>query len=233
MKERTAMSDLRANADGQALALVMRMSIMVLPHAQISTLSESLTAQCGPWEWVQFLSQSPLAMSLPNPLTFLPHPFTEELTFTAQSLTQRLITPSTDPGPADNPAQATAAAEFGAFFNFAKGKVCFPLRCDVKITKEEEEGAKPYTKIRRLFAPLRHLRSLKHRRLDHLKEQKAEFGDLIAKRIPRAPTRTVYGIRPYMYGSFTGGSRPQKCKLAAIKAAHEIAARVSHLPPVG
>ena len=58
-------------------------------------------------------------------------------------------------------------------------------------------------KIQRLVTPLRlqrrrHLRSLKRRRIEHQKEQKAEFDTLIAKRVAE-----------------------KKAKAAAIKAGHK------------
>lgn len=57
-------------------------------------------------------------------------------------------------------------------------------------------------KIQRLVTPIRlqrrrHLRSLKRRRLDHQKEQKAEFDTLLSKRVAE-----------------------KKAKVAAIKASH-------------
>ena len=61
-------------------------------------------------------------------------------------------------------------------------------------------------KIQRLVTPIRlqrrrHLRSLKRRRIEHQKEQKAEYDALIAKRVA-----------------------DKKAKAAAIKAAHKSAA---------
>ncbi|KAG5650121.1 hypothetical protein H0H81_000608 [Sphagnurus paluster] len=98
------------------------------------------------------------------------------------------------------------AAKIRSFFNLAKEDDVrkYVVRREVKSAKKED--AKPYTKapkIQRLVTPLRlqrrrHLRSLKRRRLEHQKEQKAEFDGLIAKRVAE-----------------------KKAKLAAIKAAHK------------
>ncbi|KAG6808317.1 hypothetical protein H0H92_004533 [Tricholoma furcatifolium] len=79
---------------------------------------------------------------------------------------------------------------------------------EVKSAKKED--ANPYTrapKIQRLVTPLR----LQRRRIDHQKEEKAEFDALIAKRVAE-----------------------KKAKVAAIKAAHHKTAQaVLVFPCVG
>ncbi|KAG5640945.1 hypothetical protein DXG03_006555, partial [Asterophora parasitica] len=100
------------------------------------------------------------------------------------------------------------ATKIRRFFNLGKEDDVrkYVVRREVKSAKKED--AKPYTKapkIQRLVTPLRlqrrrHLRSLKRRRLEHQKEQKAEFDSLLAKRVAE-----------------------KKAKVAAIKAAHKSA----------
>ncbi|KAG6820543.1 hypothetical protein H0H93_015714 [Arthromyces matolae] len=100
------------------------------------------------------------------------------------------------------------ASKIRSFFNLSKEDDVrkYVVRREVKSQKKED--AKPYTKapkIQRLVTPLRlqrrrHLLSLKRRRLEHQKEQKAEFDALIAKRVAE-----------------------KKAKVAAIKAAHKSA----------
>jgi len=80
----------------------------------------------------------------------------------------------------------------------------YVVRREVKSQKNPD--AKPYTKapkIQRLVTPLRlqrrrHLNAIKRHRVEHQKEQKAEYDALIAKRLSE-----------------------KKAKLAAIKAAHK------------
>jgi len=96
------------------------------------------------------------------------------------------------------------AKKIRKFFNLSKEDDVrkYVVRREVKSKKED---AKPYTKapkIQRLVTPLRlqrrrHLNSLKKRKLDHQKEQKAEYDVLIAKRVAE-----------------------KKAKAAAIKALH-------------
>ncbi|KAI0346643.1 ribosomal protein S6e [Trametopsis cervina] len=83
------------------------------------------------------------------------------------------------------------ASKIRRFFNLTKDDDVrkYVVRREVKSAKKED--AKPYTKapkIQRLVTPLRlqrrrHLRSLKRRRIDHQKEQKAEYETLLAKRV--------------------------------------------------
>ncbi|KAJ3753821.1 40s ribosomal protein s6-b [Lentinula raphanica] len=92
------------------------------------------------------------------------------------------------------PKRATKIREF---FNLSKED---DVRKYVK-----KEGAKPYTKapkIQRLVTSMRlqrrrHLCSIKRRKLEHQKEQKAEYDALLSKRVPE-----------------------KKAKVAAIKASH-------------
>ncbi|KAG6815133.1 hypothetical protein H0H87_004831, partial [Tephrocybe sp. NHM501043] len=101
------------------------------------------------------------------------------------------------------------ATKIRSFFNLGKEDDVWKdvVRRGVKSAKKED--AKPYTKapkIQRLVTPLRlqrrrHLHSLKHRRIEHQKEQKAEFEALLSKRVAE-----------------------KKAKVAAIKAAHKTAA---------
>jgi len=96
------------------------------------------------------------------------------------------------------------ATKIRKFFNLGKEDDVrkYVVRREVKSKKE---NAKPYTKapkIQRLVTPIRlqrrrHLRSLKRRRLDRQKEDKAEYDALIAKRVAE-----------------------KKAKAAAIKASH-------------
>ncbi|KAG6887172.1 hypothetical protein C0992_000322 [Termitomyces sp. T32_za158] len=100
------------------------------------------------------------------------------------------------------------ATKIRRFFNLSKEDDVrkYVVRREVKSSKKED--AKPYTKapkIQRLVTPLRlqrrrHLNSLKRRRFEHQKEQKAEFDALLAKRVAE-----------------------KKAKVAAIKAAHKAA----------
>jgi small subunit ribosomal protein S6e len=97
------------------------------------------------------------------------------------------------------------ATKIRKFFNLSKEDDVrkYVVRREVKSSKKED--AKPYTKapkIQRLVTPLRlqrrrHLNALKKRKLDHQKEQKAEYDVLIAKRVAE-----------------------KKAKAAAIKASH-------------
>jgi len=97
------------------------------------------------------------------------------------------------------------ATKIRKFFNLGKEDDVrkYVVRREVKSMKKED--AKPYTKapkIQRLVTPMRlqhrrHLNALKRRRLDHQKEQKAEYDTLIQKRVAE-----------------------KKAKVAAIKAAH-------------
>lgn len=100
------------------------------------------------------------------------------------------------------------ATKIRKFFNLSKDDDVrkYVIRREVKSKKKE--NAKPYTKapkIQRLVTPMRlqrrrHLRSLKRRRLESQKEQKAEYDALISKRIAE-----------------------KKAKAAAIKASHKAA----------
>jgi small subunit ribosomal protein S6e len=97
------------------------------------------------------------------------------------------------------------ATKIRRFFNLSKEDDVrkYVVRREVKSQKNPE--AKPYTKapkIQRLVTPIRlqrrrHLRSLKRRRVERQKEQKAEYDALISKRVAE-----------------------KKAKVAAIKAAH-------------
>jgi len=97
------------------------------------------------------------------------------------------------------------ATKIRKFFNLKKEDDVrkFVIRRNVVGKKE---GAKPYTKapkIQRLVTPIRlqrrrHLRSLRNRRIDHQKAQKADYEATLAKRIAE-----------------------KKQKLAAIKASHK------------
>jgi len=83
------------------------------------------------------------------------------------------------------------ATKIRRFFNLDKKDDVrkYVVRREVKSAKKE--NAKPYTKapkIQRLVTPQRlqrrrHLNALKRRRLEHGKEQKAEYDALIAKRV--------------------------------------------------
>ncbi|KAF8804238.1 ribosomal protein S6e, partial [Phlegmacium glaucopus] len=97
------------------------------------------------------------------------------------------------------------ATKIRKFFNLSKEDDVrkYVVRREVKSSKKED--AKPYTKapkIQRLVTPLRlqrrrHLNALKKRKLEHQKEQKAEYDVLMAKRVAE-----------------------RKAKAAAIKASH-------------
>jgi small subunit ribosomal protein S6e len=101
------------------------------------------------------------------------------------------------------------ATKIRRFFNLSKEDdvTKYVVRREVKSQKKPD--AKPYTKapkIQRLVTPLRlqrrrHLRSLKRRKLEHQKEQKAEFDAIVAKRLA-----------------------DKKAKVAAAKASHKTTA---------
>jgi len=90
------------------------------------------------------------------------------------------------------------ATKIRKFFNLDKEDDVrkYVVRREVKSKKED---AKPYTKapkIQRLVTPLRlqrrrHLNALKKRKLDHQKEQKAEYDVLIAKRVAEKKAKTA------------------------------------------
>jgi len=98
------------------------------------------------------------------------------------------------------------ATKIRRFFNLGKEDDVrqYVVRREVKSIKNPEK--KPYTKapkIQRLVTPLRlqrrrHLHSIKRRRIEHQKEQKAEYDALLAKRVAE-----------------------KKEKVAAIKASHK------------
>ncbi|KXN82292.1 40S ribosomal protein S6-B [Leucoagaricus sp. SymC.cos] len=98
------------------------------------------------------------------------------------------------------------ATKIRKFFNLSKEDDVrkYVIRREVKSQKNPE--AKPYTKapkIQRLVTPQRlqrrrHLRSIKRHRLEHQKEQKAEYDALVAKRLSE-----------------------KKAKAAAVKASHQ------------
>jgi len=100
------------------------------------------------------------------------------------------------------------ATKIRRFFNLSKEDDVrkYVVRREVKSKKKE--NAKPYfkaPKIQRLVTPVRlqrrrHLRSLKRRKLESQKEQKAEYDALLAKRVAE-----------------------KKAKVAAIKASHKTA----------
>jgi len=100
------------------------------------------------------------------------------------------------------------ATKIRKFFNLGKEDDVrkYVVRREVKSAKKE--NAKPYTKapkIQRLVTPMRlqrrrHLHSLKRRRLDSQKEQKAEYDTLMQKRVAE-----------------------KKAKAAALKASHKSA----------
>jgi len=101
------------------------------------------------------------------------------------------------------------ATKIRKFFNLSKEDDVrkYVVRREVKSSKKED--AKPYTKapkIQRLVTPIRlqrrrHLNALRKRKLEHQKEQKAEYDVLIAKRVAE-----------------------KKAKAASIKASHSKAA---------
>jgi len=82
------------------------------------------------------------------------------------------------------------ATKIRKFFNLSKEDDVRKYVVRRQVTSKKE-GAKPYTKapkIQRLVTPLRlqrrrHLNALKKRKLEHQKEQKAEYDVLIAKRV--------------------------------------------------
>lgn len=81
----------------------------------------------------------------------------------------------------------------------------FPLSFSLFTAPHSNLSPLKSPKIQRLVTPLRlqrrrHLHSLKRRRIEHQKEQKAEFDALLAKRVAE-----------------------KKAKVAAIKAAHKAA----------
>jgi len=90
------------------------------------------------------------------------------------------------------------ATKIRKFFNLSKEDDVrkYVVRREVKSKKED---AKPYTKapkIQRLVTPLRlqrrrHLLALKKRKLEHQKEQKAEYDVLIAKRVAEKKAKTA------------------------------------------
>ncbi|KAF5310916.1 hypothetical protein D9619_007755 [Psilocybe cf. subviscida] len=97
------------------------------------------------------------------------------------------------------------ATKIRRFFNLTKEDDVRKYVVRREVTSKKKEGAKPYTKapkIQRLVTPLRlqrrrHLNSLKRRKIESQKEQKAEYDVLIAKRVAE-----------------------KKAKVAAIKASH-------------
>jgi small subunit ribosomal protein S6e len=97
------------------------------------------------------------------------------------------------------------ATKIRRFFNLTKEDDVRKYVVRREVTSKKKENAKPYTKapkIQRLVTPLRlqrrrHLNSLKRRKLEHHKEQKAEYDVLMAKRVAE-----------------------KKAKVAAIKASH-------------
>jgi len=98
------------------------------------------------------------------------------------------------------------ATKIRKFFNLSKEDDVRKYVVRREVKSQKKETAKPYykaPKIQRLVTPLRlqrrrHLLALKIRRLEHQKEQKAEYDALIAKRIAE-----------------------KKEKVAAIKASHK------------
>jgi small subunit ribosomal protein S6e len=97
------------------------------------------------------------------------------------------------------------ATKIRRFFNLTKEDDVRKYVVRREVVSKKKEGAKPYTKapkIQRLVTPLRlqrrrHLNSLKRRKIESQKEQKAEYDVLIAKRVAE-----------------------KKAKVAAIKASH-------------
>ncbi|KAI6108858.1 40s ribosomal protein s6-b [Pisolithus croceorrhizus] len=100
------------------------------------------------------------------------------------------------------------ATKIRRFFNLSKDDDVrkYVIRREVKSKKKG--NAKPYTKapkIQRLVTPIRlqrrrHLRALNRRRIDRIKEQKAEYDTLVQKRVAE-----------------------KKAKVAATKASHKTA----------
>jgi len=101
------------------------------------------------------------------------------------------------------------ATKIRKFFNLSKDDDVRKYVVRREVTSQKKADAKPYTKapkIQRLVTPMRlqrrrHLRSLKRRRLERQKEQKAEFDVILAKRVA-----------------------DKKAKAAAIKASHKTTA---------
>ncbi|KAF9553414.1 ribosomal protein S6e [Agrocybe pediades] len=97
------------------------------------------------------------------------------------------------------------ATKIRKFFNLTKEDDVRKYVVRREVVSKKKEGAKPYTKapkIQRLVTPLRlqrrrHLLSLKKRKIEAQKEQKAEYDVLLAKRVAE-----------------------KKAKVAAIKASH-------------
>jgi len=97
------------------------------------------------------------------------------------------------------------ATKIRRFFNLTKEDDVRKYVVRREVVSKKKENAKPYTKapkIQRLVTPLRlqrrrHLNSLKRRKIEHQKEQKAEYSVLIAKRVAE-----------------------KKAKVAALKASH-------------
>ncbi|KAK7041483.1 40S ribosomal protein S6 [Paramarasmius palmivorus] len=97
------------------------------------------------------------------------------------------------------------ATKIRKFFNLSKEDDVRKYVVRREVTSAKKENAKPYTKapkIQRLVTPVRlqrrrHLRSIKRRKFEAQKEQKAEYDALLAKRIAE-----------------------KKAKVAAIKASH-------------
>ncbi|KAI0036417.1 40S ribosomal protein S6 [Vararia minispora EC-137] len=98
------------------------------------------------------------------------------------------------------------ATKIRRFFNLSKEDDVRKYVVRREVTSKKKEGAKPYykaPKIQRLVTPQRlqrrrHLHSIKLRKIEHQKEQKAEYDALLAKRIA-----------------------DKKEKVAAIKASHK------------
>jgi len=100
------------------------------------------------------------------------------------------------------------ATKIRKFFNLTKEDDVRKYVIRREVVSKKKEGAKPYTKapkIQRLVTPIRlqrrrHLKSIKKRRFEHQKDQKAEYDVLIAKRVAE-----------------------KKAKAAALKASHKTA----------
>ncbi|KAH9933030.1 ribosomal protein S6e [Fomitopsis serialis] len=98
------------------------------------------------------------------------------------------------------------ATKIRKFFNLSKEDDVRKYVVRREVTSQKKEGAKPYTKapkIQRLVTPIRlqrrrHLHSLKRRRLERQKEQKAEYDVVLQKRVAE-----------------------KKEKVAAVKASHK------------
>ncbi|KDR79875.1 hypothetical protein GALMADRAFT_222816 [Galerina marginata CBS 339.88] len=97
------------------------------------------------------------------------------------------------------------ATKIRKFFNLTKEDDVRKYVVRREVTSKKKADAKPYTKapkIQRLVTPQRlqrrrHLNALKRRKIDHQKEQKAEYDVMLAKRVAE-----------------------KKAKVAAIKASH-------------